>query len=67
MRAWLEAIRKETGMSQQAVADKAKISQSYYASIETGARGKPLVVPVAKAIASVLNFEWTRFYEDDAS
>lgn len=63
-RNWLVEIRKKSGQSQQTVADKAGISQSYYAGIETGARGNPLTVPVAKAIAGVLDFDWTVFYEE---
>jgi len=65
VRAWLSDIRCKNKMSQQEVADAAKISQSYYAGIETGIRGKPLGVPVAKAIAAVLGFDWTRFYEEE--
>lgn len=57
-------IRKVRGLSQQEVADQAGISQSYYASIETGMRGNPLSVIVAKKIAHVLGFDWTRFYEE---
>lgn len=64
MREWLVNARKTAQMSQQAVADKAGISQSYYAGIETGIRGKPLSVPVAKAIAAVLGFNWVKFYEE---
>lgn len=63
MRHWLIAIRKNQGLNQYEVAKKANISQSYYAEIETGAKGKALKVPVAKAIAEVLGFEWTKFYE----
>lgn len=65
-RQWLIETRNAAKMSQQAVADAAGISQSYYAGIETGVRGKPLAVPVAKAIANVLGFDWAMFYEDDA-
>ena len=64
MREWLVNIRKAAKMSQQAVADKAGISQSYYAGIETGIRGKPLSVPIAKAIANALGFNWIKFYEE---
>ena len=64
MREWLAQTRNELGMSQYDVAKAAHISQSYYAGIETGVRGKPLGVPVAKSIASVLGFDWTRFYDD---
>ena len=65
MRKWLAEIRTSAKKSQQKVADEAGISQSYYAGIETGIRGKPLAVPVAKKIAAVLGFDWTRFYEED--
>ena len=48
MRKWLVDIRKERQMSQKKVAEDSGISQSYYASIETGVRGKPLGVPIAR-------------------
>lgn len=64
MREWLVDIRKKAKKSQQIVANEAGISQSYYAGIETGIRGKPLAVPIAKAIAGALGFDWTRFYEN---
>ena len=67
MRKWLADIRISVKKSQQEVADAAGISQSYYAWIETGIRGKPLAVPVAKKIAAVLGFDWTRFYEEDGA
>ena len=67
MRTWLVEIRKAAKKSQQAVADAAGISQTYYAGIETGARGKPLGVPVAKAIAGALGFDWTWFYDEEKS
>lgn len=67
MRQWLVETRTAAKMSQQAVADAAGISQSYYAGIETGVRGKPIAVPVAKAIANVFGFDWTKFYEDRTS
>lgn len=67
MRKWLVDIRTSVKRSQQEVADAAGISQSYYAGIETGIRGKPLSVPVAKKIAAVLGFDWTRFYEEDGA
>jgi len=64
MRKWLANIRTAAGKSQQAVANAAGISQSYYAGIELGVRGKPLAVPVAKKIAAALGFDWTQFYDD---
>ena len=65
MRKWLVEIRKAANMSQYTTAEKAGISQSYYASIETGVRGKPLSVTIAKKIATALGFDWTRFYVED--
>lgn len=67
MRTWLTDIRTASGKSQQEVADASGISQSYYAGIELGTRGKPLAVPVAKRIAAVLGFDWTKFYDEDES
>ena len=65
MRKWLVELRKKKHMSQQETADAAGISQSYYAAIELGVRGQPLGVPVAKAIAKALDFDWERFYENE--
>ena len=62
MRDWLIEIRKDKKLSQYEVAALSGISQSYYAAIEVGVRGKPLNVDTAKKIASALDFQWTRFY-----
>ena len=64
LRTWLIDYRKAANKSQYEVAKAAGISQSYYAGIETGTRGKPLAVPIAKKIALVLGFDWRRFYDD---
>lgn len=64
MRKWLVDIRTSRKKSQQEVADAAGISQSYYAGIETGVRGKPLGVPIAKKIAAALDFDWNLFYDE---
>lgn len=57
---WLVEIRGQR--SQQAVAHEIGIAQSTYASIEVGSRNPS--VPMAKRIADVLGFDWTRFYEE---
>lgn len=59
---WLAEIRGER--TQQAIADQIGISQSGYASIESGAR-RPSV-RMAKRIAATLGFSWTRFFEDES-
>ncbi len=66
MRTWLVDIRKTAGKSQYEAAAECGISQSYYAAIETGVRGNPLNVKIAKRIAAALGFDWKKFYEDPA-
>ena len=61
MRSWLVDLRG--GRSQQELANKIGMSQSGYASIETGNR-RPSVES-AKKIASAMGFDWTRFFEDE--
>ena len=63
MREWLYIIRKQKNFTMAKVANEAKISESYYSMIENGNRG--VSVTTAKKIAEVLDFDWTRFYEDD--
>ena len=60
MREWLVKIRKEKNMTQRDVAEKAKISNSYYAMIETGDRRSS--VDAAQAIADVLDCDWRLFF-----
>ena len=59
---WLKEMRAEKGLSQQSVAVNAKIARGAYSNIENGER-RPSV-EVAKRIAAVLGFPWTRFFED---
>lgn len=65
MRIWLKNLREKKQLSQQRVAEMAGLSQSYYAGIETGARGNQLPVDTAKKIADVLGFRWILFFEND--
>ncbi len=58
---WLVQARKDRGMTQQDVADRCGITRQMVSAIE---RGRTLPsVPVAKAIASVLEIHWTKFFE----
>jgi len=61
LRKWLIDIRN--GRTQAQIAKAAGITQQMYSFIELGER-RPSV-EVAKKIASVLGFDWTRFYEDE--
>ena len=61
MRKWLIEIRN--GRTQAQIAKEAGITQQMYSAIELGVR-RPSV-EVAKKIASVMGFNWTRFFEDE--
>jgi putative transcriptional regulator len=50
-------------MTQQEVANAANVDVTMISKIEVGERQPS--VKVAKKIAAVLGFDWTRFYEDD--
>lgn len=62
VREWLIEKRKEFGYTQKLVAERSGISQASLCDMEKG-KIRPSV-DVAKRIAAVLGFEWTRFYEE---
>jgi len=62
VRDWLITLRKQKGFRQKYVAQTVGISQPSYCTIEKG-KTRP-TVETAKAIATVLGFDWTRFYEE---
>lgn len=57
----LALVRKQKNMTQEAVAEQAKINRSSYTNIEQGRR-RPSV-ETAKRIGEVLGFDWTKFFE----
>ena len=61
MRKWLIELRK--GHTQTQIAEAVGITQQMYSFIELGVR-RPSV-EVAKKIAAVMGFNWTRFFEDE--
>ena len=62
MREWLKELRIAKQMTQTEVAALLGKTPQYYNYIENGLRcPKP---KAAKQIAEVLDFDWTRFYED---
>ena len=61
MRKWLIDIRN--GRTQAQIAKAAGITQQMYSFIELGER-RPSV-EVAKKIAAVMGFHWTRFFEEE--
>ena len=62
MREWLKELRRKKGLQAQEAAKLIGISVSYYCQIESGVRDCP--VHTAKKIAAVLDFDWTRFYDE---
>ena len=63
---WLKVLRKSSGMTQQAVAQKCEISRQYYCGIEK--RHWCPSVSTAKKIANVLGFDdWCRLIKDEYS
>ena len=65
LRLWLKEIRENKGLSQRLVAKKAGISTQYYSYIENGSRCEPDKCNTEKAIANVLGFDWTLFFEEN--
>lgn len=59
MRKWLKEKRIAKGLTQTQVADRCKISRSYYTHIENGT--KTPTVPIAKLIGLELDVNWTLF------
>ena len=59
-REWLVALRGDK--TQEQIAKMAGIERSTYTKIETGSNSPG--IPVAKRIAAVMGFPWTRFYDE---
>ena len=63
-RIWFKQTREEKGFTQEELAAKIGITRQHIGLIENGVVAPS--VEVAKKIAAVLGFDWTRFYEDDS-
>ena len=61
-REWLIAYRKAKGLSQEDVANAIGCRQSCYGNYESGFRTPS--PNIAKKIARIFKFDWTKFYED---
>ncbi|MDA2701383.1 helix-turn-helix transcriptional regulator [Bacillus cereus] len=65
MRKWLKDFRYLKGYTHEDIANKCKISRSYYTHIENGT--KTPSVEIAKKIGESLNFDWTFFFSNKRS
>lgn len=61
MRKWLFDLRIENGITQEKLAGLSQISRVQYSRIEKQTRNPS--VKVAKKIADILSFDWTKFFE----
>ena len=61
----VKAIRREMGLTGEAVCREVGISPSGLSMIESGKRHPS--VELAKRIASFLGFDWTLFYEENCN
>lgn len=61
MRTWLKEARDLNKLTHEEIANKCGISRAFYTQIENGNR-RPSV-ETAKAIANILGFDWTMFFE----
>lgn len=61
-REWLIALRQKKGLTQEEVAAQVGMHPSAFTHIENGTRNPS--VNKAKLIASVLEFDWTKFFLD---
>jgi len=64
-RIWFKQIREEKGFTQEELAAKIGKTRQHIGLIENGVVAPS--VEVAKKIAAVLGFNWTRFYDDDSN
>ncbi len=60
---WLRELRNNRNLTQESIARNCNITSNAYCMIENGYR-RPSV-KVAKKIGATLDFDWTRFYEDE--
>lgn len=63
MRTWLKEIRKGKEIPIATITNRCYITMSYYNMIENGTRNPS--VGVSKSIAKLLNFDWTKFYDNN--
>ena len=63
MRPWLKNLRESKGLSQAKLADEVGVTVTAISKYEAGERSpKPII---AKKIAEVLGFDWTKFFDND--
>lgn len=63
VRQWLKELRQRNNLTQEQLAKMVGISRTMITEIENG-KANPSV-EVAKKIAAVLCFNWTKFFEDE--
>lgn len=67
MRDWLLKARTDSGMTQQQVANKIDVSESYYSFIESGERQKKMDIALAAKLSVVFGIPIERIAELEKS
>lgn len=62
-RKWLREVREEKELTQEHLAEKLGITRQHIGMLENGISSPS--PKLAKKIASILGFEWTKFFDDD--
>jgi len=65
MRAWLKERREHMGKTQEEIAEAAGITRPAYTMIEAGSRNPS--VSMTRKIGTVMNLDWTIFFEDQGN
>lgn len=64
-REWLINLRNEKELTQETLAEMCNTTQMTISNIENGTR-RPST-KLAQRLANILDFKWTRFYENDSA
>ncbi len=62
MRKWFKEVREKAGMTQEKIAQEVGVTRQFIGMIENDCANP--CPDKAKAIAELLGFEWTLFYEN---
>lgn len=65
MREWLKSAREKCGFTMKAASEKLGISESYYCSIENGARQKKMDITLASKISVVFDVPLAEVIESE--
>ncbi len=65
MRQYLKKLREEKGLTQQEVAEKMRIGQSYYSDIELAVKQADMNLSIAEKLAEVFDIPVAQIIEEE--